>query len=143
MSSSSLYTTFGNEVKYRITANVLETYLENATIKFALPEASTQILGTLAPIESVNPQELDAVQTRLESIGFGTANARAMASVLIQVAKSQNVSPMEYFSSNEAALKLAVDSYQTINMLRPPGNRIGVTAPIKNSRSRYSTLIRP
>lgn len=141
--SSSLYTTFGNELKYRITSQTLEAYLENATIKFPLPEASSEILGELAPIENVNPQVLEAVQVKLESIGFGKANARAMAAVLIQVATSQGVSPMLYFSSNEASLKLAVDSYETINLLRPAGNRINVTLPKNNRKSRYNQLIRP
>jgi hypothetical protein len=142
-SSESLYTTFGNELKYRITAQTLEAYLENATIKFPLPEASSTILGELAAIETINGVELDAVSTKLQSIGFGNANARAMASVLIQVAQGQGVSPMDYFSSNEAALKLAVDSYATINLLRPAGNRINVVAPRKNSNSRFNKLIRP
>jgi hypothetical protein len=141
--STSLYNTFGNELKYRITAQTLEAYLENATIKFPLPEASSTILGELAPVENVNPMELEAVQVKLESIGFSTPSARAMSAVLIQVAKSQGVSPLLYFSSNEAALKLAVDSYETINLLRPAGNRINVTLPKKNRQSRYNKLIRP
>ena len=141
--STTLYNTFGNELKYRINQDTLEAYLENATIKFPLPEASSTILSELAPPESVNPQELDAVKSKLESIGFGKANARAMSAVLIQVARSQGVSPLEYFSVNQASLKLAVDTYDTINMLRPPGNRIGLTAPLDNSKSRYANLIKP
>lgn len=141
--STSLYTTFGNEIKYRITNDTLETFLENSTIKFVLPEAASEILSELAPVESVDPSTLDTVKTRLESIGFSTPNARAMAAVLIQVAQAQNVSPMVYFDTNEASLKLAVDSYKTINMLRPAGNRINVVSPLKNNRSRYGGLIKP
>lgn len=141
--STTLYNTFGNELKYRIMQGTLEAYLENATIKFPLPEASSTILSELAPPESVNPQELDTVKSKLESIGFAQANARAMAAVLIQVAKSQGISPLEYFSMNQNSLKLAVDTYETINMLRPPGNRIGLVTPINNNKSRYSRLIQP
>jgi hypothetical protein len=142
-SSTNLYNTFGNELKYRISQGTLEAYLENATIKFPLPEASSTILGELAPIDSVNPQELDAVRGELERIGFGQANARAMAAVLIQVAKSQGVSPLTYFDLNAASLKLAIDTYETINLLRPPGNRIGLTSAKDNQKSRASSLIQP
>lgn len=141
--SSNLYNTFGNELKYRITQGTLEAYLENATIKFPLPEASSSILGELASIDSVNPQELDAVRGELERIGFAQANARAMAAVLIQVAQSQGVSPMTYFDINAASLKLAIDTYDTINLLRPPGNRIGLTAAKDNQKSRVANLIQP
>ncbi len=142
-SSTNLYNTFGNELKYRISQGTLEAYLENATIKFPLPEASSTILGELAPIDSVNPQELDAVRGELERIGFSQANARAMAAVLIQVAKSQGVSPLTYFDLNAASLKLAIDTYETINLLRPPGNRIGLTSAKDNQKSRASSLIQP
>jgi hypothetical protein len=141
--SSNLYNTFGNELKYRISQGTLEAYLENATIKFPLPEASSTILSELAPIDSVNPQELDAVRGELERIGFSQANARAMAAVLIQVAKSQGVSPLTYFDLNAASLKLAIDTYETINLLRPPGNRIGLTSAKDNQKSRASSLIQP
>lgn len=141
--SASLYNTFGNELKYRITQDTLEAYLENATIKFPLPEASSTILSELAPIDSVNPQELDLVQGRLQQIGFAEANARAMAAVLIQVAHSQGVSPLTYFDLNSASLKLAMDTYDTINLLRPPGNRIGLTSAKDNQKSRVASLVRP
>lgn len=141
--SDKLYTTFGNELKYRYTQDTLEAYLENATIRFPLPEASADILGELAPIENVNPQELDLIKTKLVSIGFAEPKAVTMASVLIQVARSQNISPFEYFSSNEASLKLAIDSYTAINLLRPSGNRISITTPIKNNKSRYNQIIKP
>jgi len=141
--TESLYLTFGNERKYRITQDTLVAYLENATIKFPLPEASSELLSELADTTSINPQELDTVKSRLISIGFGEPSAVTMASVLIQVAKTQGVSPMEYFSLNEASLKLAIDTYTTINALRPSGNRIGLTTPIENKRSRQRTLIKP
>ena len=138
-----LYVTFGNELKYQITEDTLIAYLENATIKFPLPEASSVLLEDFASIDSVNPQVLDTVKSRLISIGFKEPSALTMASVLIQVAKTQGVSPMEYFSLNEASLKLAVDTYSTINSLRPSGNRIGLTTPIQNKRSRPRQLIQP
>lgn len=141
--STTLYNTFGNELKYRINQGTLEAYLENATIKFPLPEASSTILGELAPLDSVNPQELDLVKGRLQSIGFAEANARAMAAVLIQVAQSQGVSPLTYFDLNANSLKLAIDTYETINLLRPPGNRIGLTASKDNQKSRVAKLVRP
>ena len=46
--STSLYTTFGNEVKYEIRNDTLVAFLENATIKFPLPEASSEILGLIS-----------------------------------------------------------------------------------------------
>lgn len=141
--STSLYTTFGNELKYTITQDTLIAYLKNATIKFPLPEASSVILENLSSPDEVNPVILDTVRSKLESIGFQKANALAMASVLIKVADQQGVNPLDYFELNEASLKLAVDTYKTINMMRPPGNRIGLTTPKKNSQSRFSSLIKP
>lgn len=143
MSSTSLYTTFGNEIKTAFTQNTLIAYVDNATIKFPLPEASVTELSQLVDYEAIDPTELQVVQTKLQSIGFGIPSARAMASILIQVAREQQVSAMEYFAVNEASLKLAVDTYKTINMLRPPGNRIGIAAAQDNSRSRYRRLIQP
>lgn len=144
MSSTNIYTTFGNEVKYNLTQDTLVTYLDNATIKFPLPEASTDILSNIMSADdNINPQELDLLKTKLSSIGFSEPNAVAMASVLIKVAQSQGVSPMEYFEVNEASLKLTVDTYQTINLLRPAGNRIGLIQPINNGKSRVSRLIKP
>lgn len=141
--SSNLYNTFGNEVKYKYTLNTLVAYLDQATIKFPLPEASSTLLSELAPESKVDPVKLEAVQSRLENLGFKKANARAMASVLIQVAESNNTSPMAYFDLNEESLKLAVDTYKTINLLRPPGNRIGLSDAKINQRSRYASQIKP
>lgn len=141
--STSLYTTFGNETKYRITQDTLEAYLENATIKFPLPEASSEILSDLSDVSAIDPVMLDAVKTRLESIGFRPANAVAMASILIQVSDSQGVNPMDYFELNADTLKFTVDTYKTINLLRPVGNRIGLTIQKQNKKSKYSNLIKP
>lgn len=145
MTSTSLYNTFGNEVKYQVVKDTLVAYLENATVKFPLPEASAEILSTLlsdtAP--TINPDELDQIEQRLVKSGFGAANARALAQVLIQVAAAQGVSPLSYFSVNDSSLKLTIDTYQTINALRPVGNRINLVLPKKNSASNYKNLIKP
>jgi hypothetical protein len=145
MSSTSLYNTFGNEVKYQVVKDTLVAYLENATVKFPLPEASAEILATLlsdkAPV--INPDALDQVEQRLVKAGFGEANARALAQVLIQVSAAQGVSPLSYFSVNDSSLKLTIDTYQTINALRPVGNRINLVLPKKNSSSKYRNLIKP
>lgn len=141
--STSLYNTFGNEIRYKYTVNTLVAYIENATIKFPLPEASSVLLSELNVAEKVDPVKLDAIQSRLEYIGFKKANARAMASILIQVAESNNTDPMAYFEINEQSLKLAIDTYETINLLRPPGNRIGLANAKDNKASRYASLIQP
>jgi hypothetical protein len=145
MSSISLYNTFGNEVKYQLVKDTLVAYLENATIKFPLPEASAEILSTLLNNKQavINSDLLDQVEQRLIKTGFGAANARALAQVLIQVAEVQGVSVMNYFSVNDNSLKLTIDTYQTINALRPVGNRINLVLPKKNSSSKYRTLIKP
>jgi hypothetical protein len=141
--SEKLYVTFGNEEKYRITQDTLIAYLENATIKFPLPEASSTLLQDIANIRTVNPVKLDAVKSRLIATGFQEPNALTMASVLLQVAELENIDPLDYFYFNEASLKLAVDTYETINTFRPKGNLIGLTAPINNKKSRYRKLIQP
>lgn len=145
MSSVSLYNTFGNEVKYQVTKDTLVAYLENATVKFPLPEASSEILANLLnkSAATINPMELDQVQQRLIKSGFGAANAAALAQVLLQVAAAQGVSPMSYFSVNDASIKLTIDTYQTINALRPTGNRINLVLPKRNSASVYKEFIQP
>ena len=45
--STSLYDTFGNTTSYEMVNGTLVAYLESATIKFPLPEASSELLATL------------------------------------------------------------------------------------------------
>jgi len=142
-SSITLYDTFGNEVKYRITQDTLVAYLENSTVNFPLPEASADLLGNLADISTIEPTQLEAVKSRLEKVGFSKPKAKTMASVLIKVAQTQGISPMEYFEVNQNSLKLAIDTYKTINLFRPVGNQIGLNSPIKNSKSLYGKMIKP
>jgi hypothetical protein len=145
MSSVSLYNTFGNEVKYQVVKDTLVAYLETATVKFPLPEASSEILSTLLSdsVEVINPDMLDQIQQRLVRAGFGESNARALSQVLLQVSTAQGVSPLTYFSVNDASLKLTIDTYETINALRPSGNRINLAMPKKNSSSVYRDFIKP
>tara|TARA_A100001011_G_C14304269_1_gene842322 strand:- start:3006 stop:3440 length:435 start_codon:yes stop_codon:yes gene_type:complete len=143
--STSLYNTFGNEVKYRYNQGVLTAYLENSTINFPLPEASSEILAEIAvpagtPIDSAT---LEAVQSRLIRIGFKRKNANAMASVLIAVAEVQGISPMSYFSMNENTLQLTLDAYESVNALRPKGNKIDLKQPIVNSSTPDGKFIKP
>ena len=142
MPSSTLYDTFGNEVKYKVSYDTLVAYIENSTINFPIPEASVDILGTLAENVTIDPVKLDTITTRLEKVGFKPAKAKTMAGVLIQVAQTQGVDPADYFEPGEAALKLAVDTYDTINMLRPAGNRVGLAKPTSNSKSRFGDYIK-
>ena len=142
--SANIYDTFGNEIKYSVTQNKLVTFLENATVQFPLPEASAFILqGFLNPADTVDPVMLDQVYTKLVSIGYGEPAAKAMGTVLIKVAKQQGVSPLQYFDDNQAQLKLAIDSYEAMNALRPAGNRVGLNTPINNQKSRQAPLIKP
>lgn len=141
--SVSLYTTFGNEISYEISKGVLTAYLQNATINFPLPEASSTLLADLIVDESFNPQELDVVYTKLQKIGFQPANAKAMSQILIKVSKDQGVNPLVYFDNNDTALKFTTDAYLAMNVLRPAGNRIGLVKPKKNSNTRVSNLIQP
>lgn len=143
--STSLYNTFGNEVKSKIVQDTLVTYLENATVKFVLPEASTELLTGLTTLSTANidPAELDQVNQQLVSMGYGEANAKALSIVLIRVAKSQGKKPQEYFNLNLSSLELAVDVYNLINQQRPAGNRIGLVKPMDNSISPAGALIKP
>ena len=111
MSSSSLYETFGNEVKYQISQNTLIAYLENATVKFPIPEASTDILSKLFQDKDdpINPVLLEQIQQRLIKSGFKEANARAMADILIRVAAVERVNVMDYFEVNNNSLKLSFE----------------------------------
>jgi|TARA_B110000503_G_scaffold129877_1_gene202612 hypothetical protein len=141
--STSLYTTFGNEVKYEFRQGVLTAYLENSTINFPLPEATSEILANLAAPKgtAINPQVLSMIQTKLEAIGFKKGNAKAMASVLIQVAKVQGVHPTTYFDMNNDTINLTVDAYQAVNAVRPAGNKVDLKAPKLNINSPSAQLI--
>jgi len=145
MSSTSLYDTFGNETKYKFSEGVLIAYLENATVKFPLPEASTEILSTLfeGKDSPINPTLLEQVEQRLIKSGFKEANAKAMANVLIRVAAAERINVMDYFEVNTNSLKLTVDTYKTINALRPQGNRINLVSPLNNSKTKFKDLIKP
>ena len=143
--STSLYDTFGNEVKYQISQNTLIAYLENATVKFPIPEASTDILSKLFQDRdtSINPTLLEQVQQRLIKSGFKEANAKAMADILIRVAAVERVNVMDYFEVNNNSLKLTVDTYEAINAMRPVGNRINLVRPLTNSSTKFRQLIQP
>lgn len=142
-SSISMYDTFGNEVSYRINAGVVEAYIENSTIKFPLPEASSDILGGLVVKSKLNPELVELVKAKLKAVGFKDAKATVMAQILTQVAENQGVHPFEYFDNTAAAVKLTQDGYATMNKLRPKGNRVGIKSELKNSKSRYKDTIRP
>lgn len=142
--STNIYDTFGNEVTLRVAQDTLAQYIENSTVNFPLPEAATQILqNLLSENETVNSDQLEQVQGRLEVSGFQTANARAMATILIKIANRQGVNPLSYFEAGDDTLKLTRDAYDAMNALRPPGNRVGLTASRVNRRSRRGALIKP
>jgi hypothetical protein len=142
--SANIYDTFGNEIKYGVTQDKLYNYLKNATIQFPLPEASAFILQSfLDPADTVDPVMLDQVYTKLIKIGYGEPSAKAMGTILIKVAKQQGINPLQYFDDNKAQLKLAVDSYEAMNALRPAGNRVGLATPINNAKSRQAHFIKP
>jgi hypothetical protein len=142
--SSSLYTTFGNQIKYNIVEDTLVSYLENATIKFPLPEASADILGKLTDPQSRNfdPAKYFMVNSKLVKLGFKKPKADALTDILMQVATAQGVDPLDFFSVNVNTLNLTLDAYRAINNLRPTGNRVGLVLPTLNSRSRAASLIR-
>ena len=142
--STSLYETFGREINYKFTAGKLEAYLENASVKFPLPEASSKILADLAKVKDVaiDPQKLDVIKTKLVAIGFGQSNANAMAKVLIQIAKVQNLDPTAYFDMNADTLKLSVDAFEAMNAIRPAGNKVDIKESLENSRSKVAKLIK-
>ena len=141
--SSSLYNTFGNELRYDVLQSTLAVFLENATIKFPLPQASSEILGDIdGNLEVVNPEVLTQVKTRLVRIGYGEANANALSIVILKVAENLNTSPLEFFSINENTLKITKDAYDAINAKRPVGNRINLVIPKVNSKSSVSKLIK-
>jgi len=142
--STSLYETFGSEINYKFTAGKLEAYLENASVKFPLPEASSEILADLAKVKeiAIDPQKLDVIKTKLVAIGFSLSNANAMAKVLIQIAKVQNIDPTAYFDMNADTLKLSVDAFEAMNAVRPAGNKVDIKNSIDNSRSKAATLIK-
>ena len=66
-----------------------------------------------------------------------------MASVIIRVAAVERVNVMDYFEVNSNTLKLTVDTYTTINTLRPVGNRINLVRPLNNSTTLFKDLIKP
>ena len=70
--SSSLYETFGSEINYKFTAGKLEAYLDNASVKFPLPEASSEILAELAKVKeiAIDPQKLDVIKKKLMHIKY-------------------------------------------------------------------------
>ncbi len=142
--STSLYNTFGNQIKYDVVADTLVAYLENATIKFPLPEASADILSKLTDPQTKNfdPAKYFMVNSKLVKLGFKKPKADALTDILMQVATAQNIDPLDYFSINTNTLNLTLDAYRAINNLRPAGSRVGIISPTQNSKSRVASLIR-
>lgn len=142
--SASLYDTFGNEISYDLRRGILTAYIEDATIDFPLPQASSELLERFSdPINTMNQQHLDMIKSKLEKIGFKKANAKALAPVLITVAKELNTDVLEFFEDSNSALELTTDAYKAINVQRPAGSRINVSAPTVNSKSKVASLIKP
>lgn len=142
--SASLYDTFGNEISYDLRRGILTAYIEDATIDFPLPQASSELLERFSdPINTMNQQHLDMIKSKLEKIGFKKANAKALAPVLITVAKELNTDVLEFFKDSNSALELTTDAYKAINVQRPAGSRINVSAPTVNSKSKVASLIKP
>jgi hypothetical protein len=145
MESTSLYDVFGNETRYKVIEDTVVAYLERATIKFPLPEASVTALEELTKgsVSKIKHAFLEQVELKLVSVGFKKAKAKTMAMILCAVAEEQKVNPLTFFEVNTNTLKLTVDTYKTINAMRPPGNRVNVAVPLTNHRSRYTSLIKP
>jgi hypothetical protein len=145
MSSKSLYETFGNEINYEMRRDKLVQFIENNTINFPLPEASVELLVNMAPqnFKGMDPNKINIVENRLESIGFTGPTAKTLAVALIQVAEKQGVHPISYFELNEESIKLAEQTYKAINTIRPKGNQIGLTVDKFNKDSKLANVIRP
>ena len=143
--SSSLYDTFGNTTKYDVVDGALTAFLESATIKFPLPEASSEILANLATStnKTFDPAKVSMVESKLQKLGFKKPAAKAMSSVLLTVADAANIDPLEYFDVNENSLNLTVDAYDAMNKLRPIGSRVGIAITTSNSNSKVADLIQP
>lgn len=145
--SSSLYTTFGNEVKYEVKNNILVAYVNDATVKFPLPEATSEMLANLTVAEDtpLDPQTLSVIETKLVSVGFNKTNASSMAKVLVQVAKVQGVHPTSYFDMNSNTLNLTVDAYNALNAVRPAGNKVDLklSTTSLNKKSKVANIIKP
>lgn len=141
----SLYETFGNESSYTVRQGKLVKFLENSTIAFPIPEASVDILTTMLDPkqDGIEATRVDTVKARLTNIGFDELTTNALAIALIKIAKMQGVHPMSYFDMNDAAIRLAADTYAALNTVRPKGNLVGLTSLKDNSKSRVSKTIRP
>lgn len=142
--SSSLYDTFGNTTSYEMVNGTLVAYLDSATIKFPLPEASSELLATLTNNnKTYNPAIVSMVESKLQKAGFRKPAAKAMTSVLMAVSDAQGVDPLEYFDVNDNSLNLTVDAYNAMNSLRPAGSRVGIAVQKSNSKTKVAGLIQP
>lgn len=143
--SSSIYDTFGNTVKYEVVQDTLVAYLKDATVRFPLPEASSELLANLTSkvSKSYDPAKVSMVESKLQKLGFKKPAAIAMTSVLMAVSDAQGVDPLDYFDVNQNSLNLTVDAYNAMNKMRPAGSRVGFVAPTVNANSKAADLIKP
>ena len=143
--SASLYDTFGNATQYKVIEDTLVAYLEDATINFPLPEASSELLAELTKRanKTFDPSKVSMISSKLQKLGFKKPAAKAMTDDLMNVADAQGIDPLEYFDVNENTLNLTVDAYKAMNNLRPAGSRVGFVNPTKNNRSKVAGLIQP
>ena len=145
MASTSLYDTFGNDIKYRIDEGTIRSYLVNSTIDFPLPEAASDILaGYVSTTGSIDGALYDQVTQKLIVVGFKKPKALTMAKVLLAVASSEGINPLVYFDDPDSAIKLTQDGYDAMNNIRPIGNRVSITTATKNSaNTKFSNIIQP
>ena len=142
--SSSLYDTFGNEIKYEVRRGILTAFIENSTIDFPLPQASAELLEKFSnPVSTMNQQTLDMIKSKLEKKGFKKSNAKALAPVLITVAEELNKDVLEFFSDTDSAFELTLDAYDAIYNERPAGSRVTLSAPTVNAKSKVASIIQP
>lgn len=141
----SLYETFGNETSYEIRKGKLVSFLKNSTIAFPLPEASVDVLTGMLDknFKGIDPNKIDVIKSRLESIGFNDKTANTLAVALIKVAEQQGVHPMTYFDLNEDSIKLATNTYKALNSIRPKGNQVGLSIEKNNKKSPAYKSVKP
>lgn len=78
------------------------------------------------------------------SRGAGVMYAEAMTAMTIDMASVLGISPQELLEKSTATghMLLSADAYRTFNILRDPGNQVGIVTAVNNRQSLQAREIR-
>jgi len=128
----------------RITNNagsVNNTYTNGTGVEFFPSPDNIALGGVPLTAGAFSENTYTAIYGFFQSRGASTANAATMASITMDIAKMEGVSPWDVVIDNGTKLNINPLYYTSLNALRGPGDQQQRMSSIKNSKSLVSRSI--